>query len=257
MGGVQQVAGEGHYQPALEAVAGGRGPEGTRLRYAVATLVREPDNPYDANAVRVDIRGHKVGYLPRNEASGYQALLQELESRAEQATCRARFKGGWLRGRDDQGSVGVELDISQPPAVWKPRETFLPADKSVVLAGQGRHQEHLLAIVGTVSERKMVAELRELSADMKDPKISAFILGAEVGYLNKLSTLYYQSMVRELEAAAIQATCWAHVYRTDKGVHVGLLLPDGACKRLAAMRTPTAEDEDDEEDEVEADPDLD
>lgn len=30
-------------------------------------LVREPENPHDANAVRVDWRGHKLGYVPRRE----------------------------------------------------------------------------------------------------------------------------------------------------------------------------------------------
>jgi hypothetical protein len=30
-------------------------------------LVREPDNPHDANAVRVDWQGHKLGYVPRRE----------------------------------------------------------------------------------------------------------------------------------------------------------------------------------------------
>jgi hypothetical protein len=31
------------------------------------TLVREPDNPHDANAVRVEWRGRKLGYVPRRE----------------------------------------------------------------------------------------------------------------------------------------------------------------------------------------------
>jgi hypothetical protein len=31
------------------------------------TLVREPDNPHDRNAVRVEWRGHMLGYLPRAE----------------------------------------------------------------------------------------------------------------------------------------------------------------------------------------------
>lgn len=30
-------------------------------------LAREPDNPHDANAVRVEWRGQKLGYLPRAE----------------------------------------------------------------------------------------------------------------------------------------------------------------------------------------------
>lgn len=35
---------------------------GDRLR-----LVREPDNPYDPNAVRVEWQGVKLGYVPRRE----------------------------------------------------------------------------------------------------------------------------------------------------------------------------------------------
>ena len=30
-------------------------------------LVREPDNPHDANAVRVEWRGSKLGYVPRDQ----------------------------------------------------------------------------------------------------------------------------------------------------------------------------------------------
>lgn len=31
------------------------------------TLLREPDNPHDANAVRIEWRGRMLGYLPRAE----------------------------------------------------------------------------------------------------------------------------------------------------------------------------------------------
>ena len=40
------------------------------------TLVREADNPRDANAVRVEWRGHKLGYVPRRENA---ALAHGLE----------------------------------------------------------------------------------------------------------------------------------------------------------------------------------
>ena len=30
-------------------------------------LVREPDNPHDANAVRIEWRGRKLGYVPRRD----------------------------------------------------------------------------------------------------------------------------------------------------------------------------------------------
>lgn len=38
-------------------------------------LVREPDNPYDRNAVRVEWRTFKLGYVPRAENAGVARQL--------------------------------------------------------------------------------------------------------------------------------------------------------------------------------------
>ena len=40
------------------------------------TLAREPDNPYDASAVRVEWNGHKLGYIPRSENT---AVARQLD----------------------------------------------------------------------------------------------------------------------------------------------------------------------------------
>jgi hypothetical protein len=47
-------------------------------------LVREPDNPHDRNAVRVDWRGRKLGYVPRAEN---EALAWAM-NRGERVTAR-------------------------------------------------------------------------------------------------------------------------------------------------------------------------
>jgi hypothetical protein len=39
-------------------------------------LVREPDNPYDPNAVRIDWQGRKLGYLPRRDNA---AVARQLD----------------------------------------------------------------------------------------------------------------------------------------------------------------------------------
>lgn len=39
-------------------------------------LVREPENPYDAGAIRVDWRGHKLGYVPRRDNA---AVARQLD----------------------------------------------------------------------------------------------------------------------------------------------------------------------------------
>ncbi|MFA7279853.1 MAG: HIRAN domain-containing protein [Sterolibacterium sp.] len=41
----------------------------------VLVLVREPDNPHDANAIRIDWRGQQLGYLPRRENSAVAAEM--------------------------------------------------------------------------------------------------------------------------------------------------------------------------------------
>lgn len=53
------------------------------------TLVREADNPHDANAVRVEWKGLKLGYLPRAENRAVAAELDrggKVEARIARLT---------------------------------------------------------------------------------------------------------------------------------------------------------------------------
>lgn len=43
-------------------------------------LVREPDNPYDRSAVRVEWRGHKLGYLPQRDNGAVARQLDRGEA---------------------------------------------------------------------------------------------------------------------------------------------------------------------------------
>jgi hypothetical protein len=65
----------------------------------VLTLVREPDNPHDARAVRVEWRGHKIGYVPRRENADVTRLMdggQLLEARIVRL---AEVRDPWSRVR--------------------------------------------------------------------------------------------------------------------------------------------------------------
>jgi hypothetical protein len=39
------------------------------------TLVREPDNPHDSQAIRVEWQGHKLGYVPRTDNGDLARLM--------------------------------------------------------------------------------------------------------------------------------------------------------------------------------------
>jgi hypothetical protein len=88
------VVGESHYQDALASVAGPKQRGGVQLD-TQALLIREPDNPHDANAVAVHLNGAgKVGYLSRTEAVRYGPLLSRLAKSGCAAACEAVVLGG-------------------------------------------------------------------------------------------------------------------------------------------------------------------
>jgi hypothetical protein len=109
------VVGESHY---LEALAGLM----ARLRVdrrdrevmSVGRLTREPSNPYDGNAVRVDVQGRQVGYLSREDAADIQGWLQAA-ARAWPVFVLARLGGG-VEIDGQVGPIGVTLE--ELPAVF-------------------------------------------------------------------------------------------------------------------------------------------
>lgn len=104
------IVGESKYQDALEQICGGR-TENSANKVITAVLVLEDDNPYDNQAVRVDIEGHTVGHLSRENARQYRKRLAEAGHPKVTATCSAKIVGGWDRGRGDHGHFGVKLDL--------------------------------------------------------------------------------------------------------------------------------------------------
>lgn len=72
------------------------------------SLVREPDNPYDPAAVRIDWNGHKLGYLPRVANTAVSQMLDRNETLlARIATLRAG-PNPWTR-------IEVEVWLASPP----------------------------------------------------------------------------------------------------------------------------------------------
>lgn len=102
------AVGESNYQRALERICGGHSRDGHEVEVE-ADLVREPDNPYDSNAVGVRIEGATVGYLPRDQAARVSA--QMVTDGIEHAGCMAKIVGGWRTNQYDEGYFGVRLAI--------------------------------------------------------------------------------------------------------------------------------------------------
>jgi hypothetical protein len=60
-------------------------------------LIREPHNPFDANAVRVEWQGQKIGYVPRRDNADVARFMdrgQQLEARIARL---AEVRDPWSR----------------------------------------------------------------------------------------------------------------------------------------------------------------
>lgn len=109
------VVGESHHQDALLALTGGRRHYGGVDVWTAAELVPDPTDPIDPEAIAVLVSGERVGWLPRPAAHRYRSLVEAALARDGEASCVARIRGGWDRGRDDIGRFGVVLLLPSIP----------------------------------------------------------------------------------------------------------------------------------------------
>lgn len=100
------VVGESFCEDAFLAICGPRRPEGYEL-IVDAVLIPEQDNRHDTKAVRVEVKGKRVGYLSRSMARRYRMRFGRRT-----VYCRGKIIGGWDRGGGDSGHFGVRLDLS-------------------------------------------------------------------------------------------------------------------------------------------------
>ena len=118
-----EVVGESFYQDALQHAARGR--KYREPVYVTAVLVPEPNNVHDPHAVRVDVDGRQVGYLPRGQGQGYIAALRQHKL-GDVVECLAQIRGGWQSG-DDIVWYGIWLDLPDAIAAAPARAAALAA----------------------------------------------------------------------------------------------------------------------------------
>lgn len=96
------IVGEQSYQSNLKKIAGKKEVESKYVQ-VVANVISEPSNPYDKNAIKVEINGLIVGYISKNEA---RTISQRKINKAVPAV----INGGW-KDDESEGSYGVKLAI--------------------------------------------------------------------------------------------------------------------------------------------------
>jgi len=108
------VVGESFYHQALAGIRAAlhERSSGFEVR-AVGLLRREPDNPYDENAIGVYVHGQKVGHLDRYDAEEYQPLLRR---RGDRMWVQVVLMGGRMTPVGEVGPIGVKIDDMPGPS---------------------------------------------------------------------------------------------------------------------------------------------
>ncbi len=109
------IVGEASYQQELRYLVPGDRTEDSVSVWKIASLVPEPENKFDANAVVVLIEGFTVGYLDRRQGVLYHAMMAEAGMPGESIEdVDAEIRGGWRR---DGISANYGVALYMPPAV--------------------------------------------------------------------------------------------------------------------------------------------
>ncbi|RYB93722.1 DUF2510 domain-containing protein [Nocardioides oleivorans] len=181
----QGIVGESFHEDAFRAIAAEYGQKtlpdhGYEVPEALAAVVPDPDNEFDANAVAVWVEGrHLVGHLPRNVATQYAPKLESLD-RGTYLQVPARV---WV-GRDEwdrdtgapkpggiRGSVGVRLPepdgISPFNDLPDDLHSVLPWGRAIQITGEELHMDVLRTFALGTDPRHVAATLHVVEEPRK------------------------------------------------------------------------------------------
>lgn len=224
------VVGESHYQAALRRAVDKNHSDGGLP--VAACLVREPENKYDRNAVRIDVQGETVGYIARDEAPWMQKKLMWLERQGLRPVCQARVFGGG----PGKPSYGIVLHASHALNGFS---NEIPAGNPVMLdgswmttvTGEELHQE-ILEPYAQQDHDSMAYIFATLGlCEITNGKykgqqaLEVRVNGQRVGQLTYAMTQRYRPAVEASLSAGHVVVVSAMLRREDK-IEVYLLMPE-------------------------------
>ena len=164
-----------------------------------ATLVREPKNKHDSNAVRVDIDGRPGGHIPKEEAPHYHGLLAAAERAgcSVEANCRVWYDTEY----GDRASIS--LDMVEPAFAWPVNPMVQSAQVSVWPEGRRLkvspdtdHSEGVRQILAVAYEPgACAAYLRITIPEDGSSKLVADFNGVPVGLLSPAASKQIRAVV--------------------------------------------------------------
>lgn len=142
-----EVVGEAYRRDAFRKIYKKRSLAPGQEFYGEAVLIPEQGNVHDASAVRVDVDDIAVGYLPREDASRYRPVLDNLFERGRVAVTPVRV---WATNADGTWRARVTITLGDPSEIVPANEPpggdiveIPPNSRTVQVTGEEHHTDAL------------------------------------------------------------------------------------------------------------------
>ncbi|MHA7210075.1 HIRAN domain-containing protein [Arthrobacter sp. MDT1-65] len=190
-----------------------------------AELIPEPDNPHDANAVSVRIKGHVVGYLERSVAAKYASIFHRIAASGHTAVTSARVWATTSRSWSDETRIGfhsrVSVFLPEPHQILPLNRSpltdiaVLPWGGALQVTGEDKHFDYLFNYVSTDGEGLVVLTLHRLIHTLKNGAerelIEVRLDGERVGQLTAATSGHYLPTVRHAADMGKHLGIWARI----------------------------------------------
>jgi hypothetical protein len=203
--------------------------------FVTAELVPENDNPHDANAVAVRIRGFTVGYIDAVDAKSVHPFVASIVQRGAVPVVQSRI---WAvtrstrRGLELKSAIRVALpepgDIfpeNQPPSG---AYTIVPRGRKVQVTGEEQHLEFLSGYLSSVGETRLLFTLERADVPTRTGMKSVAIVlldGEPIGELSSVTSKNALPLIDAQRERGRRTAAWGRLAGSRIAAEVTLFLP--------------------------------
>lgn len=209
----------------------------------VASLVPDPDNPKDRNAISVRVAGRVVGYLAAEDLPRYKPAVDRVVASGFTPTVPARIWASnevdyeWDESTDDYVekvtglNARVSLALAEPhllvPVNDPPSEPYsiLPSSGSVQVTGEQNHFDVLAEFVRPEGDVLAIATLHEIEEQLTRSSrtiVEVRLDGRRVGTLTPKMSGQFLPAIRHMRDRGLGTAAGASVKASDVAAEVTL-----------------------------------
>jgi hypothetical protein len=187
-----------------------------------ATIVPEPQNRFDRNAISVRIRGKVVGYFAKEEAVVYKAVINRIIANGYTPTTTARVwvshQAGWGSNKSTLvASVRIALPepymlipVNGPPEV---PYSLIPWGSGLQVTGEDKHFDTLSPYVPREGRGLLLVTLHHIQEPRPHGKFIEFVEirvdGDRVGQMTPASSKHFFPLMEHLAQYGLETAAWS------------------------------------------------